>query len=147
MRDKGDEYGTITRRPRRCGWFDAVAMRRSIGLNGLESLVVTKLDVLSGLKELKICIKYKLDGKEIEDFPSLLSDFERIEPVYITLAGWQEDITKVRKWHELPAAARLYLSTVSEVLGIPVNIVSVGAERESTLFSRSAKFLQKFMEP
>lgn len=147
MRDKGDEYGTITRRPRRCGWFDAVAMRRSIGLNGLESLVITKLDVLSGLKELKICIKYKLDGKEIEDFPSLLSDFERIEPIYITLAGWQEDITSVRKWHELPAAARLYLSTVSEILGVPVNIVSVGAERESTLFSRSAKFLQKFMEP
>jgi adenylosuccinate synthase len=147
MRDKGDEYGTVTRRPRRCGWFDAVAMRRAVGLNGLESMAVTKLDVLTGLKEIKICIKYKIGETTIDDFPALLSDFSKIEPVYITMPGWTEDVSKVRKWHELPATAQMYLSTLSEVVGVPISIVSVGAERQSTLFSRSAKFLEKFMEP
>ncbi|MCB9029637.1 MAG: adenylosuccinate synthase [Deltaproteobacteria bacterium] len=145
LREKGSEFGTVTNRPRRCGWFDAVAMKRAVGLNGLDSLVITKLDVLSGLEDLKVCIKYKIDGKEIEEYPSLSSELEKVEPEYITLDGWSEDITSVRKWHELPPAARLYISTLSEILGIPVSIVSVGAERESTLFSRSAKFVKNFM--
>jgi len=146
IRKKGDEFGTITQRPRRCGWFDAVAMSRAIGLNGIESLAITKLDVLSGFEELKICIKYRIAGQEIGDFPSLSEELSQVEPVYLTFKGWKEDISKVTKWHELPDTARLYLSTISEILGIPVNIVSVGAERESTLFSKGAKYLKSFVE-
>ncbi|MDZ4784675.1 MAG: adenylosuccinate synthase, partial [bacterium] len=119
IRKRGDEFGTVTGRPRRCGWFDAVAMARAVGLNGLETLAITKLDVLSGLDELKICIKYKLDGVEIDDFPSLAEDLARVSPVYITLSGWKEDLGSARKIHELPASARLYLNTISEILGVP----------------------------
>jgi adenylosuccinate synthase len=145
MRENGAEFGTVTGRPRRCGWFDAVALRRAVRLNGIDSLVVTKLDVLSGFEKLKICVGYDLDGQKIKDIPPLLSAYERVSPRYIELEGWSEDISTVRKWHELPAAAQLYVGTISEIVGCPVTIVSVGPEREATIFSSKAEFVRSFV--
>ena len=143
--ERGAEFGTVTGRARRCGWFDAVAMRRAVRLNGIDSLAITKLDVLSGLDKVKICINYHLDGKKMEDVPSLASELNRVEPELIELDGWSDDLGQVRKWHHLPSEARLYLSTISEIIGCPVTVVSVGPERESTLFSSGASFVKNFM--
>ena len=144
--DKGHEFGTTTGRKRRCGWFDTVAMKRAVRLNGIDSIAITKLDVLSGLEKVKLCIKYMLDGEEIEDVPSLASELDRVEPVYIELNGWEENIEGVRKWHQLPEAARFYLSTIAEIVACPVSIVSVSPERDSTIFSSSASFVKSFVK-
>lgn len=146
LRQVGAEFGANTGRPRRCGWFDSVAMRRAVRLNGIDSLVVTKLDVLSGIEKLKICIRYHLDGKEIADVPSLASECDRITPEYIELDGWEETLTGVQKWHQLPSTTRLYLSTLSEILACPISIISVGPERNSTIFSSSASFVKNFVD-
>ncbi|MBN8548461.1 MAG: adenylosuccinate synthase [Deltaproteobacteria bacterium] len=145
IREKGGEYGTTTGRPRRCGWFDCVAMRRAIRLNGANSLVITKLDVLSGIEKIRVCIGYSLDGKKIEDIPALAGEYAKVVPVYIELDGWKENLSGITKWHQLPANARLYLSTLSEILACPISVVSVGAERASTLFSSGAEFLKSFV--
>lgn len=145
IRAKGREFGTVTGRPRRCGWFDAFAMQRAVRLNGVESLAITKLDVLSGLDKIKICINYYLDGKKLDDVPSLASDLERVQPEYIELPGWSEDIMGAKKWHELPMNARLYLATLSEILACPISVVSVGPERDSTIFSSTASYLKSFL--
>jgi adenylosuccinate synthase len=146
IRNVGQEFGTNTGRARRCGWFDAVAMKRAVRLNGADSLAITKLDVLSGIKKLKICIKYKLDGIEIEDMPSLASELDRVEPEYIELDGWDQPIESATKWHHLPAQARLYLTTIADILGCPISMVSVGPERDSTIFSGSASFVKNFVD-
>ena len=146
IRTKGGEFGTITGRPRRCGWFDAVALRRAVRLNGIDSLAITKLDVLSGCGKIKVCIKYMLDGKELEDMPALVSELERVEPEYIELEGWDEKLESVTKWHHLPATARFYLTTIAEIIGCPVTVASVSAERESTLFSSGASFVKNFVQ-
>lgn len=146
IREAGAEFGTVTGRPRRCGWFDAVAMKRAVRLNGVDSLAITKLDVLSGIEKIKVCIRYKLDGKELDDVPALAKDCERLTPEYIELDGWSESLEGVEKWHQLPSTARLYLSTLSEILGCPISIVSVGPERNSTLFSSSASFIKNFVD-
>jgi len=145
LREKGKEFGTTTGRPRRCGWFDGLAIRRAVRLNGIDSLTITKLDVLSGLEKLKICINYHFEGKKLDDVPSLSGELESVEPEYIELPGWQDDISGVRKWHHLPAEARFYLSTLSEIAGCPISVVSVGPERESTLFSSGASFVKNFL--
>ena len=145
LREAGEEYGTTTGRPRRCGWFDAVAIKHAVRINGIDSLAITKLDVLSGIEKLKICIKYHLDGTEVKEVPALASELERTEPIYIELDGWDEDITSATRWHHLPAAARLYLSTLSEIVACPISMVSVGPDRKSTLFSNSADFLRNFV--
>ena len=146
LRTVGAEFGTVTGRPRRCGWVDAFALKRSVRLNGIDSLAITKLDVLSGLDKIKICINYYLDGKKLDDVPSLASDLDRVEPEYIELDGWKEDITKVTKWHELPETARFYLATMSEILACPISIVSVGPDRAATLFSNTASYVKNFAE-
>ena len=146
IRERGAEFGTVTGRPRRCGWFDAFALKRAVRLNGLDGVAVTKLDVLSGVDSLNVCVGYTLDGKTLDDVPSLASDLERIEPQYIEMKGWSEDLSSVTKWHDLPAEAKLYLSTIAEVIGCPAVIASVGAERNSTLFSSAANFVQNFVE-
>lgn len=146
IRERGAEFGTVTGRPRRCGWFDAVAMKRAVRLNGIDSLAITKLDVLSGLPKLKICIRYKLNGQELNDMPALASEVERIEADYIEMEGWKGDLGGATKWHHLPPQARLYLSTISEIIGCPISIASVGAERQSTLFSSSATFVRNFVK-
>jgi len=135
IRDRGNEYGTVTRRPRRCGWFDAVAVRYTARLSGVDALAVMLLDVLSDMPELKICTAYELDGKRIVDFPSHVDDLRRVTPVYETVPGWQKDITGVRKMADLPQAARDYLDRISQLIGRPVEVVSIGPDREQTIFA------------
>ena len=135
IRDRGNEYGTVTRRPRRCGWFDAVAVRYTARLSGVDALAVMLLDVLSELPEIKICTAYEIDGRRVTDFPSHVDDLRRAVPVYETLPGWQQEITEVRKMADLPPAARDYLARLSELIGRPVEIVSVGPDREQTIFA------------
>jgi len=134
IRDLGNEYGTTTGRPRRCGWFDAVAVRYTARLSGVDSLSMMMLDVLSELDELQICVAYELDGKRIDQFPSHADDLRRVVPVYETLPGWKEDVTGVRDYDHLPKLARDYLSRISELVGRPVEIVSVGPDRAQTMF-------------
>lgn len=133
IRDKGNEYGTVTRRPRRCGWFDAVAARYSSRLSGVDGLSVMLLDVLSELPEIKVCVAYEIDGRRVTDFPAHCEDLRRAVPVYETLPGWQQEIVDVRKPADLPQKAREYLARLSELVGKPVEIVSVGPDREQTI--------------
>jgi len=135
IRDRGNEYGTVTRRPRRCGWFDAVAARYTARLSGVDVLAVMLLDVISLLPELKLCTAYELDGRRITDFPSHVDDLRRVVPVYETMPGWQEEITDIRHVDELPEKARDYLARISRLVGRPVEVVSVGPDREQTIFA------------
>lgn len=136
IRRAGNEFGTVTGRPRRCGWFDAVAARYSARINGVDSLSVMLLDVLSHVDELKICTAYEVDGERVEQFPGLIATLERCTPVYETLAGWRKDITQARRLEDLPAEARRYLDTLSERLEVPIELVSVGPDRRQTLCLR-----------
>jgi adenylosuccinate synthase len=133
IRDRGKEYGTVTRRPRRCGWFDAVATRYSARLSGVDTICVMLLDVLSMLPQIQVCVAYELDGRRITNFPSHVDDLRRAQPVYETLPGWQQEITDVRKYSDLPDNARRYLQRISEVVGRPIEIASVGPDREQTI--------------
>ncbi len=135
IRRRGNEYGTVTKRPRRCGWFDAVAARYTSRLSGVDVLSVMLLDVLSELPELKICTSYELDGQRITDFPSHVDDIRRVVPVYETVPGWQKEITDVRRMSDLPINARKYLDRLSALLRRPVEMVSVGPDREQTIFA------------
>lgn len=135
IRDRGNEYGTVTKRPRRCGWFDAVATRYTARLSGVDVLAVMLLDVLSGLPELKICVAYELDGRRITHFPSHVDDLRRVVPVYETLPGWKAEITEVRRPADLPPDARAYLSRLEELVGRPVEVISVGPDREQTIWA------------
>ncbi|MEX0613420.1 MAG: adenylosuccinate synthase [Pirellulales bacterium] len=136
LRDRGNEYGTVTRRPRRCGWLDAVAVRYTSRLSGVDSIAVMLLDVLSGLDKLKICTAYRIDGKHSTCYPSHVEDLRRVEPVYESLPGWQEEIADCRSFDQLPANARAYLGRISELVGQPIEMVSVGPEREQTIAVR-----------
>jgi len=133
IRDQGNEYGTVTRRPRRCGWLDAVAVRYTSRLSGVDSICVMLLDVLSGLDELRICTSYELDGQRSTQFPSHVDDLRRVQPVYETLPGWKEDLTQARTLTDLPANARAYLQRIGQLVGVPVEMVSVGPDRDQTI--------------
>ena len=139
LRDRGNEYGTVTRRPRRCGWFDAVAARYTARLSGVDELAVMLLDVLSTQSELKICTAYEIDGRRVTDFPSHVDDLRRAIPIYETVPGWPEEISGLRQIDDLPAAARAYLDRLSALIGRPVSFVSVGPERQQTMFSKSSR--------
>jgi adenylosuccinate synthase len=132
MQTKGGEFGATTGRKRRCGWLDMVVLRESVRLNGPTELAITKLDVLSGLKELKICVAYKYDGEEILYPPQEQNGMAYVEPVYETLPGWDEDITAAKSWDDLPDNARDYLKRIEELSGVPVGLVSVGPDRAQT---------------
>jgi adenylosuccinate synthase len=133
IRRVGREYGTVTGRPRRVGWFDAVAVRYTAALAGADEITVMLLDVLSGLPELKLCTAYELDGERRTHFPSDAYLLERCRPVYETIPGWKEDITAARKLGDLPAGARRYIDRVSELVGLKVSVVSVGPDRAQTI--------------
>ncbi len=134
IRRVGREYGTVTGRPRRCGWFDAVAVRYSSQVSGATEIAVMLLDVLSGIESLQVAVAYEDDsGKRIENFPAHLADLEKCRPVYETLPGWSEDITGCRSWSDLPASARDYVRFLSRQVNVPVRIVSVGPDRTATL--------------
>ncbi len=129
-----DEYGTTTGRPRRVGWLDLVMLRHAVAINSLTELVLTKLDILSGLKELPLCVAYELDGKRIAHFPTDPNLLARCQPIYEKLPGWEYDITQARAMAELPPTARRYIDFVIEMLDIPISVVSVGPGREQTIF-------------
>jgi adenylosuccinate synthase len=131
--ERGNEFGTVTGRKRRCGWFDAVILRYAARVNGLTELFVTKLDVLSGFRTLRVCTAYRTGGEIVEDFPPNQSLFHRAEPVYEELEGWDEDLTQVRAFADLPPAARKYLDRMADLVGVPVGVVSVGPGREQSL--------------
>ena len=141
IRVRGNEYGTVTRRPRRCGWFDAVAARYTARLSGVDCLAIMLLDVLSDLNEIKICNAYEIDGRQVAQFPSHVDELRRAKPVYESLPGWGEAINGVRRMSDLPAAARNYLARLSELVGRPVEVASVGPDREQTIFTTSAASL------
>ena len=125
-----DEYGTTTGRPRRVGWLDGVLLRYAVRLNGISELAVTKLDILGGLETIKICTAYRHGGSSFIDLPLGLSDLSSYAPVYAELPGWSENVSAIRSWEDLPSAARDYLDRLADLAGVPVHLVSVGAERD-----------------
>lgn len=133
IRRVGKEYGTVTGRPRRCGWFDAVAVRYTSALSDADSISLMLLDVLSGLDEVKVCTAYDVDGQRLDHFPSDAQVLGRCQPIYTTIPGWKEDISKVRKLSDLPPAARRFVDAISGAVGLPVSIVSVGPDRDQTI--------------
>lgn len=133
IRERGQEYGTTTGRPRRCGWFDAVAARYVAELNGIGHLVFTKLDILDELPTLRICTGYRLDGQPIDYVPGSILELARVEPIYEELPGWQAPTDRARRWDELPPKARAYLERLAELIGVPIAIVSVGPTRDDSI--------------
>ena len=133
IRERGNEYGTTTRRPRRCGWFDAMAVRYTVDLQGITAVVLTLIDVLSGLDELNICTGYTRFGQKVDYFRADMDTLADVEPVYETMPGWQEDISACRSFASLPMNAQRYVARLEELVGAPIKIVSVGAERQATL--------------
>lgn len=134
IRNKGGEFGTTTGRPRRTGWFDAVMMRYSIRTNGLTSFIVNKLDPLSGIGDLKICVAYEKNGKQITEFPPSLEELEDCTPVYETLPGWTEDICGIREFEKLPKAAQNYIKRIETLCGCPVSMIGTGPDRDDVIF-------------
>ncbi len=133
IRELGHEYGTTTGRPRRCGWFDAVAVRYAARLGGIHGISLMMMDVLSHLPEINICVAYDLDGQRITRVPSHVDDLRRVKPIFETWPGWQQDVTQARRLQDLPAGARRYLDRVSELVGRPIEMVSVGPDRAQTI--------------
>ncbi|HSG73188.1 MAG TPA: adenylosuccinate synthase [Planctomycetaceae bacterium] len=133
IRKTGNEYGTVTGRPRRCGWFDAVAAGYSARISGVDSIAVALLDVLDGLDELKICEAYEINGKRTTDFPSHIENLGLAKPIYRTLPGWKSDTSGIRSYDDLPENARRYIEAIGELMETPVDIVSVGPDREQTI--------------
>lgn len=133
MSVKGQEFGTVTKRKRRCGWFDAAALRRSAMINGLTGLCITKLDVMDGIETINICTGYELDGKRIDLLPVGADDVAGCKPVYETVPGWTESTFGVKTWDGLPKNAQRYLKRLEELCGVPIAIVSTGPERDETI--------------
>lgn len=133
IREIGNEYGTVSKRPRRIGWFDAVIAKYSAEINGFSGLAITLLDVLTGIKELKICTNYLLNNKKIDYVPSQINNFKLCQPQFITLPGWKEDITKVTSFEQLPINAQNYLKKISELIDVPIIMFSVGPNRNQTI--------------
>jgi len=133
IRERAHEYGTTTGRPRRCGWFDAVAARFSSRINGLTGAVVTRLDILDILPSLKVCVGYELDGKTIDHFPASVTALARCKPVYEELSGWQTPTTEIRRYDQLPLEARQYITRLEELMSCPVNLICVGPERAQAI--------------
>ncbi len=136
MAEKGHEFGTTTGRPRRCGWFDAVALRRAAAINTLSALCITKLDVLDGLPTLKICTGYRLDGKVLEHAPERIEDYDRLECEYEELPGWNESTVGITDFDALPENARNYLKRLEALVGTPIDIISTGPDRVETIVLR-----------
>jgi adenylosuccinate synthase len=134
IREIGREYGTTTGRPRRCGWFDAVAVRYTARLSGVHYLSLMMMDVLSHFDSIQVCVAYDLRGERITRFPCLAEDLRDCKPVYETLPGWNSDVSKVRRLEDFPANARKYIDRISELISVPIGVLSVGPDREQTIF-------------
>jgi adenylosuccinate synthase len=138
LRQDGEEFGATTGRPRRCGWFDAVVARHAVRVNGLTSMAITKLDVLTGLKTVRVCVAYEYDGKRIENFPASRHVLDNVTPVYEDLPGWNDPVSDARSLDDLPDNARRYLTSLEELTGTPTLMISVGARRRDTIVLRNA---------
>ena len=136
LRQRGQEFGATTGRPRRTGWFDAAALKRSIQLNGVSGLCITKLDVLDGVEAVKICVGYRIEGELSEILPVGAEELERCEPVYEELPGWKESTVGIRKYDALPRGAREYLARIEQLAGVPIDLISTGPERDETIVRR-----------
>jgi adenylosuccinate synthase len=134
IRDKGNEYGTTTGRPRRCGWFDAVAVSYAVTIGAIDSVAMMHLDTLAGLKELKVCKAYKINGKQTTFFPANTQKLSQTDAVYETLPGWDEDLSKVNDFHDLPTNAQNYVCLIEELIRRPITVIGVGPKRSQTLF-------------
>ncbi len=132
----GKEFGSVTGRPRRCGWFDAPALKRSIQLNGIDGLVVTKLDVLDNLPTVKLCVGYQRGSERLDLLPFGAAELERCEPIYEEMPGWSDSTVGVQQWDALPLAARHYLERLTEIAGAPIDLVSTGPDRDETILIR-----------
>src|SRR5499427_2377138 len=133
LRESGNEYGAVTGRPRRCGWYDAVAVRYAARINGLDGLALTKLDVLDGLERIDICTAYRSNGRTLTDFPADVRQLAECEPVYESMPGWSAPTAGVRRFEQLPPAARNYIARLEEVSGVKAAIISAGSERDDTI--------------
>ena len=133
IREAGREYGTTTGRARRCGWFDALVVRHARRVSGLDGMALTRLDILTGLKELKVCVGYNVNGEVLKEFPTSLKVLGQCQPIYETLPGWEEDISGVRNYDDLPENAKAYVRKLEESTGVPLAILSVGPGREQTI--------------
>ena len=129
IRKAGNEFGSTTGRPRRCGWFDGVAARFAVRFNGVDQLAITKLDVLSGMPEIRVCLGYRLNGSTQDRMPVDADSLEKVRPVYKSFAGWKEDLSGIRKFNDLPRAARTYLNFLQRYLNVKISMISVGTER------------------
>lgn len=134
MREKGNEFGATTGRPRRCGWFDAVMVKEAVLLNGISELAMTKLDVLDGLKTLNLCTSYKYKGRIFKQFPHDLGVLKNAVPIYRTMPGWQATVKDTRRYRDLPLNVRNYLSRIADIVGVKIFLVSVGSSRSETIF-------------
>ena len=135
IRERGHEYGTTTGRPRRVGWFDAVAARHSMIVNGFHSIALTRIDILDELDELQVCVAYELDGERIEHVPSQIEDLARCQPVYEGMSGWKTPTGDAHDWRDLPRQAQDYVRLIEEGVGAPAGLIGVGQEREKTIFT------------
>jgi adenylosuccinate synthase len=133
LRQRGQEFGSVTGRPRRCGWFDATALRRAVQLNGVTGLCITKLDVLDGLPTVRLCIGYRYEGRTVDILPFGADAVARCEPVYQDFAGWSQSTFGIRAWADLPSGAQAYLNRLSELAEVPIDLISTGPEREQTI--------------
>ena len=133
---RGNEFGSVTGRPRRCGWFDAAALKRSIQINGVSGLCVTKLDVLDGMENVQICIGYRFEGQEIDILPFGAEHIAACEPIYEQLPGWTDSTVGINRWDALPAAAQTYLKRIEAICGVPIDMISTGPERDETILLR-----------
>jgi adenylosuccinate synthase len=138
LQHDGEEFGATTGRPRRCGWFDAVVARHAVRLNGLNGLAVTKLDVLTGLKTMRICVGYELEGRRIDEVPASIAAFNAVRPIYEEFPGWDDTLSRARSLDDLPETARRYLNALEELTATPIFMVSVGARRQDTIILRNA---------
>ncbi|MCX5695645.1 MAG: adenylosuccinate synthase [Candidatus Omnitrophica bacterium] len=134
MRERGREFGATTGRPRRCGWFDSIMVKEAVMLNGISELAIMKMDILDGLKEVKICVAYKYKGKLLREFPHDFEVLSNLKPVYKTLAGWPKVFTKPRNFRELQPNAKAYLARLGDMLNTKISMISVGSAREDTIF-------------
>jgi adenylosuccinate synthase len=130
---RGREFGTVTGRKRRCGWFDAVLVRQTVRASGINGIALTKLDVLDGLRSIRVAVGYRLDGREIDHLPAAEGAQARIEPIYETMEGWQDSTAGARTWNDLPAQAVKYVRHVEELIGAPVALLSTSPERDDTI--------------
>jgi adenylosuccinate synthase len=138
IRQRGNEYGSVTKRPRRCGWFDAVATKYAAELNGFNSVALTKLDVLDALDEIKVCVGYEIDGKRVDTFLAVSQELAKIKPIYETLEGWKSETLGVTKIEDLPTKAREYVEFLSNSIGVEIGLISTGPERDQTIILKDS---------